>query len=406
MAPQPEIEERQEGSTWIGTKPCDGDRLATQLKTEIVNSASEIEEEMNTAGLDVDPTLLMSYLSALEDSRLGRRTARHVAIVEGRRTVGYIPCYIQETSVFDNLAQILTSSKTGKIVSALEALGLFPSLERSLVCASPEAFYCQIVLDRSVDPSRRREVCNQAVQSAEEVAQREGVEVVAFLNVPSREKDLIDALRHRGYLECMRAKSAYLSIRWKTYDEYLRSFSRSRRKGLKSERRKAQRLGLEVKSISRFSRLSNRFCEIDAEMWRVRGKSSPYHPEYYELLDERMGLDSVAVVGYIDGEIQGFTILLGRRGRTCAFHYAGLATPAVRDSNLYFNICYGYTISRAIRNGSKEVRYGPAALHVKTGRGCQLEDLTMFFKPLRGIQRPSFATLLLYDRLKRASQRP
>ncbi len=383
-----------------------GDRLATRFRTEIINSASEIQEEVDTAGLDVDPTLLPSYLSALEDSRLGRRAARHVAITEGKRTVGYIPCYLQENSVFDDLGQILTSPKTGRIVSALEALGLFPSLGRSLVCASPEAFYCQIVLDRSVDPSRRREVCHQAVGSAEEVAKREGVEVVAFLNVPSREKDLIDALRHRGYLECRRAKSAYLPIRWKTYDEYLRSFSRSRRKGLKSEKRKAQRLGLEIKSISRFSRLSKRFCEIDAEMWRVRGKSSPYHPEYYELLDERMGLDSVAVAGYIDGEIQGFTILLGRKGRTCAFHYAGLPTPSVRKSNLYFNICYGYAISRAIRHRSKEVRYGPAALHVKRGRGCQLEDLTMFFKPLRRIQRPSFATLLLYDRLKRASQRP
>ena len=138
-------------------------------------------------------------------------------------------------------------------------------------------------------------------------------------------------------------------------------------------------------------------------MWEARGRDCPFNSEYYRLVAEHMQEKATVLAASIDGQILGFTLLLETDHEMLAYQYGGLPNDLVRDSNLYFNLCYNGTIERAISRGHKMIRYGPASFHVKLARGCLLENLGIFLRCKRRRHLPALKALMFQNRRKRRS---
>ena len=351
--------------------------------------------------LTVYPSQTAEYLAALESSGLGKREPRHLLVFDKGELVLFAPCYLQISSEYDDLTRTLASPRIRRLVDLAANLRILSRLEPALVCSSPEAFYT--VMSTGIkDPEERKHAALTMLGGLEELASAEGIELLAFLNVPSREETLWNLLPVKGYEGFVRDQSTHLDITWSDFDEYLHSFSRSRRKSYNSEINRETRYGLNIREITGFESIKESLSEVASEMWGVRGKESPFTPSYYESMARWMRGKASILAGYEGEKLQGFTLLFWHRDHMCAYQYSGRPNQFVRSSNLYFNICYNRTIDKAISMGMKWIRYGPGTLKVKIRRGCSLEDIGIFLKPLRKVHLPAIKILVAHNRRTRS----
>lgn len=362
------------------------------MRTEIVYDTDRLES-LGTDELAVYPSQSAGYLRALDRSGVGEREPRHILVLDRDRALAFAPCYVQTSSEYDDLENMLTTRTERKFFKIARRTGIFPEFSPALVCASPEAFYTRLSAP-SPDPSARRKLASALIDGVRDLASEEGTDLCGFLNVPSRDEGLWEELVRRGYGLFTRARSAYLPLPWAGFKEYLGSLSRNQRKGYRSEINRAERCGLSIREVRDYLPLASTLSEIVAEAWYVRGKNSPFTPRYYRSMATCLAGNSSVLVGCRDGEIHGFTLLFWKGDRMCAYQYAGRPNEFVRSSNLYFNICYNEAIDRAMKMGMKEIRYGPATLHVKVRRGCSLEDLGVFLRPRRRRHMPALKFMI------------
>ncbi len=374
------------------------------MRTEIVQSARELAD-IGVDSFVTDPMHTSWYLMAHERSGVGRREPRHIVVLDSSRPVAYVPCYVQHSAVYDDLAIVLATPTLRRAIRWAALIGAFPGLSPALLCSSPDSLYTTLSISPALERSEEANVVRAVVDALLQVARDEELDVVGFMNLPRRESLLWQALPSMGFIYSKRVPSAYLPVNFRTFEEYLRLGARKRRKQYKIEVKRAAQQGLIIHEIEDYSGLGGLLSDILGETWGVRGKTSPFPPSYFESLAEHTKGRSCVISGSFRGEVDGFTLLLWTAEEMCAYQYGARKKERVRLSNLYFNICYNATIAKAISLGVKSIRFGPGSLHVKTSRGCLLEDLGMFLKPMKRIHLPAFKALMLRNRRRgRAAQ--
>ncbi len=373
------------------------------MRVEILSSADQLAD----AGTDAfcpEPMHTSSYLKVLESlPHIGRREARHLVAYDDGQPLAYLPCYLQHTSLHDDLRTVLLTAGERRLATRAVRAGLFPRLSPALVCSSPESFYCELIHRPGIDPPGIRQIASSLTDALIETGRREGVDLVGFMNLRRRDEMLWGHLLGRNYLFSPRTASAYLPLPWDDFEAYFRSLSRSRRKSMRSDWSRMNRTGMRVHEVLDIQRIADVLERIIDEMWRTRGRRCPFNRDYYSLVQRHMGANSKVLVGAIEGKIQGFTLLLRTAREMCAYQYGGLPEPITRDSALYFNLCFRETIKDGIDSGVREIRYGPATLRPKITRGCVTEDLGIFLRCLHRRHLPVMKAVMTRNRKRRSS---
>lgn len=377
------------------------------MRVEVLSNTGGLIE----AGTDAfcsDPMHTSSCLKVMESHpKTGRREARHLVAYEDGEPIAYLPCYLQHSSFHDDLERVLLTPGERRIAQHASGLlpSLSPSLSPALVCSAPESFYCRLIHRAGGDPSRLREVCRSLTDALVETGRSEGVDLVCLMNLRRRDGVLWQHLLEEDYLHSPRATSAYLPVRWKSFNAYYRSLSRNRKKSMKSEISHMRRANLEIRPVPDFDLIADALEGVIGRMWQARGRECPYDRGFYSLVKRKMAGGTRVLVGSIGGEIKGFTLLFSTAEEMCAYQYGALPEKVVRDSAMYFNVCFTETIRQGIDLGMREIRYGPTALKAKAARGCVLEKLGMFIKCLHRRHLPAMKAVV-YRNVGRRSADP
>ena len=315
-------------------------------------------EQWNRLAGDQNPFLRHEFLLALEQTGcVGDGTAwqpRHLLLIEKGTLVGAVPLYLKYDSygeyVFDwawaNAYQQNGLSYYPKLVAAVP----FTPVTGSRMLANP---------GEHQDTIRR-----QLIEAALALANSLNVSSLHWLFTPSSETGLLvqhQHLKRTGY------QFHWANAGYSSFDDFLETFSSSKRKKVKRERRHVRDAGIEMEIVEGRA--------IDDSLWRkfyafyrstieCRGAIPYLNLDFFREIGRSMADNIVLVLArqedrYVAGA-------LNLKGRDTLF---GRYWGSLEEYNsLHFETCYYRAIDYCIENGLQRFEAGAQGEH-KLSRG-------------------------------------
>ncbi|MDH3690450.1 MAG: peptidogalycan biosysnthesis protein [Gammaproteobacteria bacterium] len=315
-------------------------------------------------------------LSTMEDTSLTYHPRYYLA----RDTWGITavaPCYLGYSQRdVDGLDQLLF----GRLSKLPPMLRL--SVAPTLVCGPRFGITSNVLIDPNRNSEDHRRITEKVIDAMVEDA-RNNSWTLCFTNVIDKSTPLSETLRARRFGRALDLPAMVLNLRWKSFDDYLRGLRDmhpSTVKGIKWERRRARKVGLDVLpdwDPSTDLRVAHKL--LDDHYRRLNGAPFPYHQKFLETLLRRMGNKLVFYTAVHANTLLG--VAVGFRGEgSIALSMLGVVQPASRAKAVYFNTCYNQPIEDAIANGIERLFMGKLLYDVKARRGLEMLPLHVYVR--------------------------
>jgi predicted N-acyltransferase len=336
------------------------------LEIKLLSSISECSAlDWNSLAGDAYPFMQWQFLKALEESgAVGEQTAwqvQHVLVFEQDTLIALMPMYLKGNSqgeyVFDH---------SWANAYARHGLNYFPKLVTSIPftpCEGPRLCFHGSLSDFGF---REEHVFEKILETIKALAELHQIsswhclfpESKAIVNFKSDQLLLREGVQFQWF------NKAY-----KSFDDYLASFTSKRRKNLKRERKKVTEQGITI------TRLTGE--EISEELWRIffkfyqatywkRGMSEYLNLDFFLRLAKSMPEKILLVIAEKDGNIlAGALSLIGKD--TLYGRYWGCLDEYY---NLHFELCYYQGLEFCIENNLQCFNSGAQGEH-KIARGFE-----------------------------------
>lgn len=305
------------------------------------------------------------WLRAVEDTMPAHAEPRHVLVRDGRRLVGAAIGYVcrQPGTSLDPDMLLL-----GRLARPARRLGL--SFRPALVSTTPRNYGRQVLGDTGA-----------VLQALEATARSERLPL-HLPRVAGERSVLAQALRARAYLETEQDPVARLDIAWPSFEAYVASLKRRRRKlptVVRHEIRKAREDGVRMVEIAEPAAHAGRLHELaDQHQRRLNGTPSPFPAGFVPRLKELMGGGCTVYGAFAGSRLVGFIVMV-RAGEEASLPVLGIEAGH-RASFVYFNLVFYRPIADAIELGLRRIWFGPLLLEPKVRRGCRVVRAAMFYR--------------------------
>lgn len=313
-----------------------------------------------------------AYVSAVEHSSINDCRHFYPAIYDGGVLVAHACVYFISTEL-DTFAQ-------GCVKQAIQcvrrAWGRFLVM-RTMECGSPVGLGTTICIRGGADvPS----VLRLMVREIERLAGEQGVSAVFFRDFTDDDLALCDELQSLGYRRVSNLPCARLSLRWASFDDYLKDMRSEYRSKLLAQMKKFREAGGSVDYVKDAAGCAPEL----ARLWRNTYEHA--HEYRREILREdyfenvsRLSEDCTSVLlARVEGRLAGFLLLL-EDDDVLTTLFCGLDYEYSRASAAYFNLFYE-TVRLAIERGFDEVDFGITCLAPKLDLGARAVPLHMYMK--------------------------
>jgi predicted N-acyltransferase len=213
------------------------------------------------------------------------------------------------------------------------------------------------------------------VEAVADWAAGRGLHAVAFLYV-RRDGALAAALEACGFHRLPLTVRAELHVEWSSFDEYMAALSRNGRSQVRQDRRAVAEAGV-VTARRSVDEVAEELVALRCELVRRHGGYSDESAERARLerLRRLFGEDELAVFcSEADGEMLGFSLLLGHRRAWWAF-WCGHRREHPRAAGVLFEALFYSPIEAAIAEEITLIDYGIAHEEAKARRGSTLVAL-------------------------------
>ncbi|AVT38629.1 GNAT family N-acetyltransferase [Plantactinospora sp. BB1] len=397
------------------------DRIATSL--------ADIEAAVwDRAGCSSSVYLTHAWLCSVE----GRISPTQFYLLSGpdSRPSGRLSCYLLPEpagnyATFDPVETLLVADSRARVTgygaegdadaydaALAEVARNRATLYPALVCAVPNGYLAGIDRARTggpdpdrADPDRADPdgaVLTHLLDRFEALARSVGARTAAVLYVPDGDLALARQLRVRGYAEAVAGANSVLEVPAGTFEDYLGGL-----RGIRA-RKEVERFrgyGLTVE-ICDSSVLDERLAELQLQHYRQYGLRGSLDHVLRSFRETRRHLgDLLRVIRVhrretIVGFHSGFRYGRGLFSRYGAFDRNLLG----RETFAHFNLQYYEMVRLAQAEGVREIHYGLGSYPTKVRRGCRLDVLRTFVRPMAaGPATSAFATC--WRLLGRANER-
>ncbi len=346
------------------TPPAMPDDSSATVSIRIVDSIARVDAAAwdacalapEAAG---NPFLCHAFLKALEDSRcLGKRTGwmpQYLVAETGDGAVqGVVPMFLKSHSqgeyVFDHGWAQAYERAGGQYYPKLQVSAPFTPVPGPRILTRPGPLSGQIA--------------DALIEAMIGIAKDNGISSV---NVTFCEEDQWERLARHGFLKRQHYQFYWHNDGYRTFDDFLAALSSRKRKTIRKERQKVQRVGLTLSPLTG--------AEITPAYWDAffafymdtaeRKWGSPYlNRDFFHLLGETMADRVVLIVAEADGTPVGGALNLRGDEALYGRNWGCVQTHAF----LHFEACYYQAIDYAIAHGLKRVEAGAQGEH-KIQRG-------------------------------------
>jgi hypothetical protein len=215
------------------------------------------------------------------------------------------------------------------------------------------------------------ELLHKVFEALEIMAAADGAKAVAWPSVDTDCTHLIQVAADRGYAVLYAGASARLPVRWKSFEEYLASRSRSVRRTINADLRRMHAAQLRMETTSDFQSAVPAMDALYREAFRRRnGRKAAVPLGFFEELSLNPSPGIRAQLTWSGSELVGTSLNLATphvlEGTFAAF------SARHRGGSAYYNdLCYE-PIRFACHHGIEAIDLGATALYTKVLRGAVL----------------------------------
>ena len=349
------------------------------LKTEVVRRISEIPAgDWNK----VFPDILESYdfYRTLDDSGLGQFTFYYIMVYDGETPAGAAACFLMkyplDTSIRGPLKHI-TNSVRKRIPDILSL--------RALICGMP------LGLGRMGIAGDTDGVMDAILRGMEQIAAEKKAAIVAFKDFDKSYAKALDPLQKHGFSKLDSLPFAELELRFKDFEEYLKSLSGATRYDLRRKFRKVDNL---VKIDLEIAERLEEGALQDA--YRLYLDTVAKHDMGFELLTADF-FRNISV--NMPGRVRFFLWRIG--GKLAAFqlclvskdvmidYYVGFDYSIAHEYHLYF-IRFRDSLDWCLSHGIKRYEIGATGYEPKRRLDFDFRPLYIYAKFRNRMMRPIF----------------
>jgi len=269
----------------------------------------------------------------------------------------------------------------GRLKKPMHGIGL--SFMPLLICCPLYAYGRHILLSSAVESGRERHVIAAILDHIEHEAKSRGLSL-AFTNITSDERILMNELEARQYIYAYDLPHSCLDIAWETFDGYLLDLNKRGkhiRKNVKKEMNRLRRKGVEIQSITDPAATANRLIELlNLNSQRHNGLPFMFSQDFFIALKDHMGAKATIYGAFRGQELNGVCIQLNshKEGHVT---FVGVDHHAAGNDHSYFNLFFYEPINRAIKLGQRRLYFDRLMYTAKRRRGCRFIDTCIFYKP-------------------------
>jgi predicted N-acyltransferase len=173
----------------------------------------------------------------------------------------------------------------------------------------------------------------------------------------------------------------YLDVRWRSFEDYLKSLTCDVRWSVRREIRRCRENGVTIEEVTDFKNLSMTLSDLSFNYFlKYNQWAQRLEPLFFESLSDYAKANTIVFIAKKRDVVVGFSLCL-RKGETldgflCGFNYE------LQEKNdfTYFNLCYYAPIRWAIQEGIRKMYYRWGSEEAKYRRGCKPEKIYSFVK--------------------------
>lgn len=352
------------------------------LTIKIIKRIEEVPEE---EWCKVFPDILESYrfFKTIDESHFEGFTLYYILVYRETEIVGAAPCFFMEYAL-DMTVQGPLKNLTTVIKKA------FPNIFslRVVLCGSPA---CEGRI--GISDENKLKVLEAIVCALERIAKDKASSVIAFKDFSPDFTGILDHLLKDGFSKVPMYPSVEIDLRFKTFDEYLKSLSRSSRKSLKKKFRKAARL---AKIDCQITNDLGELLDTAYSLYQQIFSKSDIHFERYtkdflKNISKNMPDEVRYFLWRIDGKLVAFNLCFVSKD-VIIDEFLGLDYSLAYKYSLYF-ITFRDIITWCIENGIRKYESGAMAYETKRRLGHKFIPLYIYAKHLNRYINPFFKIL-------------
>ncbi|MFA5339914.1 MAG: GNAT family N-acetyltransferase [Candidatus Omnitrophota bacterium] len=349
------------------------------LKTNIVRNISEIPAgDWNK----VFPDVLESYdfYRTLDGSGLEQFTFYYLMVYDGEAPVGAATCFLMryplDTSIVGPLKRMINSVK--KRMPGILSI-------KTLICGMP------IGLGRMGITGDTGAVMDAILGAMEEIAAKNGAAILAFKDFDKSYSNALDPLRERGFSRFDSLPFGELDVRFKDFEEYMKSLSGATRYDLKRKFRKADNLApVELEIAEELEE------GVLRDVYRLYLDMVAKHDMGFELLTidffRNVSLNMPGRVKFflwrIKGKLAAFQFCLVSK-EIMIDYYVGFDYSVAREYHLYF-VGFRDSLNWCISHGVKKYEIGATGYEPKRRLDFDFRHVYLYIKFRNRMLRPFF----------------
>lgn len=349
------------------------------LKTRVIKNISEVpESEWNR----IFPPVLedYSFYRTMDESGFAQFLIFYILVYEKKTLVGAAPCF--------SLKYSLDTSLSGPLRHFSNAVKeFFPDIFsiKAVVCGMPIG---EGEIGISGDSDK---IIKAMVRRLEQIAKKTKSPVVAFKDFDSEYVDRLGILKKYGFIRLDSLPSSTMDIKFKNFEEYLKTISPASRYDFRRKIKKVDGMG-----DLKFEAVDSLDGENLAEVYGLYLQMVEKHemgfelvpPEFFKNISKNMPHKTKFFLWKINGRLAAFVFAL-RSKDVFLDYYLGLDYAVAHDYHLYF-IKFRDLLNWCIKNNIKRYDMGITGYEPKRRMGFRFYPLYLYVKLRNRFLRPAF----------------
>jgi len=343
------------------------------FKVKVLRTISDVDKA-TINDLSDDGFFTHEWFKVLEVSKPFKIEPRYFVAYDSGEAVAIAPCFIEHDSQYPTIEEL--SPWLGRLRKAGNSLGF--SLNPPLVCHSPCSFHSKILIQKGYS---KKTILDLLCKEIDESCKKDRILFSSFPFVSEFDETLMMGLADRGYAKVPFVETAYMEIKWTSFEDYLTHLGRKTRTNIRRELKKNRSHEIIIEQENDFHKLSGILSDLYSNLFmKYRGRRSPLHPLFFTAIGEHAKCITRLFIARKNGSVIGFTLCLLHKG-VLDVYLAGFDYERLTKTDFtYFNTVFYAPIRNAIEGGFEKIHYRSASLEAKLSRGCRIEKSYLFIK--------------------------
>lgn len=256
---------------------------------------------------------------------------------------------------------------------------VFPNFLRLklLGCGTPVATCTNVI--SVLENTYFEEVAVSLTQLLFRIARQENIHCILYKEYNQQESKVFDVLLSMGFIKLFSLPTSFLDIRWKSFDEYLKSLRKKYRLFVKNDLIKLNSPTVVVEVFEDFGAHADELWALYMNVYRkAEVKFEQLTPQFFKNINNYLKGESKTIFIKSNNKIIAFELIIEDKTVLRPL-YLGLDYGMNKGLSLYFNSIY-----QIIKYGTERNKYtielGQTSYYPKLKVGARIEPLYLYLK--------------------------